>query len=252
LNDILLEQTNGTEPLRIARSGGYIPQNLRQYHDHLGIVYRSDFARSVGAVMIVPTEPGVFGSTLKFIIGPTEPQSFCFDNSLITIPIYLNHSNLFRIPIAVSLVDTRSNSPVYVVLQERFEAVHDDFALQTSHKTTILPYLVRSALREIIAERFGPVDDGMNGEFYVAANCQRMIAELPSISFAIHDSIRPVYQVLMTPGDYVSSVEGRCRIHVSLDSNTPTLAPVLGQQFFERVGVLLDYHNSQIGFCDPL
>ena len=256
LNDILLPPAHGTgQPVRISRSGSYIPDHWRQYHDCIGIGFGSDFAESVGSVFISPIQIGVFGTKLRFVVGPSDPQLHCLDRQLATIPISLDTSNRFQLPIEVSLIDAQNTSPI-LMSPERFESVEDHFSIQISFKKTRLPLLVRQTLREIIDQRFGGQEiDEVIGEHWFASDCTRMISELPSISLTIrNDNQLPVYQIILTAEDYASvdAESGRCIVHLDLNEDTPNMRSMLGIQFLERVGIFYDYTNRQIGLCDPL
>ena len=140
-NDILLPPAHGTgQPVRISRSGSHIPDHWRQYHDCIGIGFGSDFAESVGSVFISPIQIGVFGTKLRFVVGPSDPQLHCLDRQLATIPISLDTSNRFQLPIEVSLIDAQNTSPM-LMSQERFESVEDHFSIQISFKKTWLDRL---------------------------------------------------------------------------------------------------------------
>lgn len=239
MRDIMLMPSGGREsPIRIDRSQtSAFDSNWRQLQNSLGVGLHSDFGRCVGSMMLLPVNPGIFGSAVRMIVSPTDPLVYCADRQLTMIDIVGNADgeDRFEVEVAASARLSESStivSPFILVLAE----------------LTILPIPIYEYVRNE-ARRIGMIETSLN-EYQ--EGCANLIDLLPLLRFVLRSSDgRPAITIFFSGRDYVSVNETNgsrtCHLQIQGDEYYASL----GRNFLERVAVFFDYTNHRLGFCDP-
>ena len=242
--DILLSRRDHTDPIRLDRSGAHAPQEWRQYTDFLGAGFGSDFANLVGSFFLIPQY--VSDGDLRFdgIVTPDDPAAFCYDNQLVMTTV-----NEGRLEIEVSLINVVTDDPVELLFangRQEFSTI-ENYQIETSEFAR-----VPNRIWDVLVQAMREHEIGQRSAQEFETGCESVIPMMPTIQFRLRNNGAGVMDIRMTGSDYLSvnPANGRCRINITWEDDPENYS--IGMLLFERVGVLFDYRNNQLGFCDPI
>ena len=219
----------------------------------IGANFVSDFAREVGALMLVPSDTS---ESVAMIVGNFEPQEFCAD-PIVTVPALFAApaQGIGMVYLSVSFVDRFGNEITNPTQPEHFQ-------FDASFHVDWVPSGVMDNFQHIIEEDFGYE---LYADFTteIHAPCAQIIDRLPSIRYSILDTSRENYilDVILPPRDYIRiDASGNCDVQLlevneqdaEYDSRLQATPNILGTNFLRQVAILFDYRNRQFGFCEPL
>ena len=231
----------------------------------IGVGFGSEFAQTVGRMILIPTRIGQFQSPYRMIANPSDPQSVCADRAMImtNVNVESGHRQTFRLDVTLRHFDNGDSRPLSPSGVDRESSGPSDFPVSITGQYRIstlyphirLPLETKRALADTIRREMGlPESQRLSSE--LPRGCAAIISRLPSIQFSIvNDNGEQMGAIVLSPEDYVE-VQPRsliCKLYVDLYSLTDRLNTdlYLGRVFLERVGTFFDYENQQIGFCEP-
>ena len=264
-NLILLGRTYVDPRIQIPR----IPEIPRFYEmgPTLAIGYNSEFAQTVGSLMLVPRQPDEYDTSFQMILSPTDPESFCMDRQLVVTSVDTSLPGRYEFEVEVSLIANDSGETIPLTTtaggdgfaDQQTEAPHSItgmYRISTFRPKMQLPAIIRQVIADAIrAEglRYDPRLPGLNS---LLEGCADRISRLPTISFGIKRDRQTVGNIVLAPEDYihVDRITGNCKVNMDVETihdDHPSVYNYLGYSFLERVGTFFDYQNREIGFCEP-
>ena len=229
----------------------------------LNIGFGSQFSQDVGSVMILPVNPVVRGTRFRMITSPIDALSFCFEGTLVRTQMWegLSGGPTFSAIVGLRSFDTNEFVPLSVADSDDPRSTdpymrRSSFKLSTEGEKLSLPSAINRTIIEAI-RREGFTINRNHRIPRLDPGCSNLIPRLPTIQFFVGspaDAENEGGNFFFEPTDYirVDETTGECYIMLYLDESSSHPEFNMGLPFFEQMGVLLDYQNSQIGICDPL
>jgi len=179
-------------------------------------------------------------SSLQFVLNPSDvPNRYCRDGYMGYAPVLFGPYLGFKADL--SLVDHDESAALITSESVDF---HLDFVNGIS-----VPRVIKNGISSTIFATWNMTWT----MFEHHPECRTMITQLPTIKFTILDrEHRGVVDVHVEPSEYVLidyQSPGTCHINVATFRSGTQF---VGLPFFRSAGVLVDYSQRQIGFCDPL
>ncbi len=207
----------------------------------LGLGRGSVFVNTLGSFMLLP-EQSTGGARL--IGSPENPAQYCFENQIAFVPTPSS-----KIEATVDLIFDNDLS------HRNSRAGMFEFVIRTGIADDFVdPYIYHNIARIIESNPSRRIVS--HGQQSLVEGCtEDLLNELPSLKYGIVPdgdfsiSSDPVIDVVIAPEDYLELIaEGVCALRIQPRQNLNTL----GMNFLSKLGVVFDYANRRLGFCDPL
>ena len=221
--------------------------------------YGSNFSRTVGNMMLLPRggNNSANRNGFRMITSVTNPASFCFDGSLIIVPLVENAriQPSISAELSLRLPGTNEVMPLFEPYQEWRSPGYYSESANIKFKTGVdmirLPISIQRAVY-IFLENEGYRLSHNNRIRSTSARCVDVIPRMPTIQISLMSNGDHVADVLLAGRDYIRTEDtGECHLLLRISDVGVQPEPFLGNPFFEIMAVLFDYTNNQIGICDP-
>jgi len=211
---------------------------VHRFDGILSVHPESAFAYTVSSVMFVPLKDPQDDSVqeIHMMTDLEEPSEICEDELL----GYAEH--------ILDGVD-------YFVRTE-FSLIQSDANENLVQTDTVAPVLgmakfdIGETNDSVPESIYRPINDALVN--LVQDTCINHIDYLPSIQYTVlasEESNEPVVHIILGPRDYLSiDPQGRCTLRIVPAETFSTF----GMNFMKRVGLLFDFRESRVGFCEPL
>ena len=205
----------------------------------LGVGFGSEFAASSSSMMMIPGQ---------VIVNPSDPETFCSEGQITMLPV--SHTMrgfvIAGFTSSISLLSSTDGSLIPIA-PDSSTSLRCSLSLMFYQKT-VVPLGVYRAIERIYRQ--------LTGRIFSSAGvvCGPYLNQLPIIKFGITtrgDAGSVGADVVVYPEDYlvIDPTTGYCSS--ALEVGAPSSLDI-GYSMVKHMGILFDYTNTRIGFCDPV
>jgi len=230
---VSLPLTQQCEPLR--------ESDVRAY---MSITPGSSFSAYFGNAMLLP--PSGDHSTFRLMAGSVDPGAHCDGG---TIGYANMPGDAISFNVQASLVAATGRTLEDSEATTQTQSQRTQFGIRTDIESSIIPFeLYTRFVDELLAVAGVPDQDALTD-----LDWSTFIDRLPSIQYTVYrsdDSSEVVARILLEPREFIEFLPmgPKARLLPSVHGNQCSL----GLNALKYIGLFLDYHNSRIGFCEPL
>lgn len=236
----------------------------------LAVGIGSDFGRTIGDMMLLPTNSESSPCPIKMILRPSDPLAYCYENTM----GYVHGSGLgdaslgiFTLKVAITVVETEESvATLRNSANEELDGSYHGYYIDTTSQVDRVPESVFYEWQMAVEQRglttespsIGADIFGFYTEFTVSiTECQRTRHLYPSIMYTILVGEGPentdvAARIILSPEDYMlfDPNSGDCVVQFISESAQRTFK--LGMNFIKRAALHFDYRNNRIGIGEPL